>query len=43
MVKFLPGGQVLGVIIVLCFLLAIFWWTPTGLHAGYAQPVRVVV
>ena len=34
MVKFLPGGQVLGVIVVLCFLLAIFWWTPTGFLLG---------
>ncbi len=34
MVKFLPGGQVFGVIIVLCFLLAIFWWTPTGFMLG---------
>lgn len=34
MVKFLPGGQVLGIIVVLCFLLAIFWWTPTGFMLG---------
>src|SRR5947209_7817297 len=34
MVKFLPGGQVLGVIVVACFLLAIFWWTPTGFLLG---------
>jgi len=34
MVKFLPGGQVLGVIVVACFLLAIFWWTPTGFMLG---------
>jgi basic amino acid/polyamine antiporter, APA family len=34
LVKFLPGGQVLGVIVVACFLLAIFWWTPTGFMLG---------
>jgi amino acid transporter len=34
LVKFLPGGQALGVIVVLCFLLAIFWWTPTGFMLG---------
>jgi len=34
MVKFLPGGQALGVIVVLCFLMAIFWWTPTGFLLG---------
>ncbi|HET9720333.1 MAG TPA: APC family permease, partial [Solirubrobacteraceae bacterium] len=34
LVKFLPGGQVLGTIVVACFLLAIFWWTPTGFLLG---------
>jgi basic amino acid/polyamine antiporter, APA family len=34
LVKFLPGGQALGVIVVVCFLLAIFWWTPTGFLLG---------
>jgi amino acid transporter len=34
LVKFLPGGQVLQVIVVACFLLAIFWWTPTGFLLG---------
>ncbi|MDA8068671.1 MAG: APC family permease [Actinomycetota bacterium] len=34
MVKFLPGGQVLQVVVVACFLLAIFWWTPTGFLLG---------
>jgi basic amino acid/polyamine antiporter, APA family len=34
LVKFLPGGQVLGIIVVLCFLVAIFWWTPTGFMLG---------
>ncbi len=34
MVKFLPGGQVLTTLIVCCFLLAIFWWTPTGFMLG---------
>jgi amino acid transporter len=34
LVKFLPGGQVLTTLIVCCFLLAIFWWTPTGFMLG---------
>lgn len=34
LVKFLPGGQVLATLIVACFLLAIFWWTPTGFMLG---------
>jgi APA family basic amino acid/polyamine antiporter len=34
LVRFLPGGQVLGTIVVCCFLLAIFWWTPTGFLLG---------
>lgn len=34
MVKFLPGGSALGVMVVAAFLLAIFWWTPTGFMLG---------
>lgn len=34
LVRFLPGGSALGTFIVLCFLLAIFWWTPTGFMLG---------
>jgi APA family basic amino acid/polyamine antiporter len=34
MVSFLPGGDVLGTIVVGAFLLAILWWTPTGFMLG---------
>lgn len=34
LVNFLPGPQWLLVFIALCFLLAIFWWTPTGFMLG---------
>ena len=35
MVNFLPGGSgLLGILVVGSFLLAIFWWTPTGFMLG---------
>ncbi len=34
LVNFLPGPQWLLVFITLCFVLAIFWWTPTGFMLG---------
>jgi APA family basic amino acid/polyamine antiporter len=32
--NFLPGAHVFGVLICIAFLLAIFWWTPTGFMLG---------
>jgi amino acid transporter len=34
MAAFLPGGNVLGTLVVGSFLLAILWWTPTGFMLG---------
>jgi basic amino acid/polyamine antiporter, APA family len=34
LVNFLPGAHFLAVLIVIAFLLAIFWWTPTGFMLG---------
>lgn len=34
LVNFLPGPHVFAVLIVIAFLLAIFWWTPTGFMLG---------
>jgi basic amino acid/polyamine antiporter, APA family len=34
LVNFLPGPHVFAILIVAAFLLAIFWWTPTGFMLG---------
>lgn len=32
--QFLPGPHILAVVVALCFVLAILWWTPAGFMAG---------